>query len=103
MKRRLPINRQNVLLLAAGAILAIGGVFIVQEVQNMPQPLRYQDKGVTIQWLPQSVKRWSKDMDTMGKKYNVDPNLLAIIMTIESGGNPKANSGVATGLMQITK
>ncbi len=74
----------------------------MQKVQNMPQPLRYQDKGVTIQWLPQSVKKWSTDMEKMGKKYNIDPNLMAIIMNIESGGNPKANSGVATGLMQIT-
>lgn len=75
---------------------------MVNQIQKMPKPLRYQDQGVTIQWLPQSVKKWSKEMEITGKTYNVDPNLLAIIMTIESGGNPKAHSDVATGLMQIT-
>ena len=50
----------------------------------MPKPLRYQDQGVTIQWLPQSVKSGPKEMEITGKTYNVDPNLLAIIMTIES-------------------
>ena len=102
MKRRVPINRQTGPALGLGIVLAIGGIYVVNQIQKMPKPLRYQDQGVTIQWLPQSVKKWSKDMEITGKTYNVDPNLLAIIMTIESGGNPKAHSDVATGLMQIT-
>jgi soluble lytic murein transglycosylase-like protein len=38
----------------------------------------------------------------MAKRYQVDPNLIAIIMTMESGGFVKADSGQAQGLMQIT-
>jgi soluble lytic murein transglycosylase len=39
----------------------------------------------------------------MAKKYNIDPNFIAIIMTMESGGYSKAKSNDnAQGLMQIT-
>jgi soluble lytic murein transglycosylase len=39
----------------------------------------------------------------MAKKYKVDPNFIAIIMTMESGGDPQASSAAgAKGLMQIT-
>jgi soluble lytic murein transglycosylase-like protein len=38
----------------------------------------------------------------MAQKYDIDPNLIAIIMTIESGGYAKATSEAgAKGLMQI--
>src|SRR6185437_8643165 len=36
------------------------------------------------------------------KRYNIDANFIAIIMTMESGGYSKADSGEAQGLMQIT-
>ncbi len=39
----------------------------------------------------------------MAKKYNIDPDFIAIIMTMESGGYAKAKSDAgAEGLMQIT-
>ncbi len=39
----------------------------------------------------------------MAKKYNVDPDMIAIIMTLESGGYSQAVSGDdAKGLMQVT-
>jgi soluble lytic murein transglycosylase-like protein len=39
----------------------------------------------------------------MSARYDIDPNLIAIIMTMESGGDPKASSYAgAKGLMQVT-
>lgn len=57
---------------------------------------------ITSPWIPETVKFWHKDIAEMSKKYNLDANLIAIIMTLESGGDPKAESEVkAKGLMQI--
>jgi len=67
------------------------------------KPLSPENGKVTISWLPDSVKQWQKPMEQMGKKYNIDPDLLAILMTMESGGNPKAHSEAdAQGLLQVT-
>ncbi len=63
--------------------------------------LAYQQKGVTIPWLPSSVTRWNSKIIEQGKRYNVDPNFIAILMTLESGGYSQADSGFAMGLMQI--
>ncbi len=65
-------------------------------------PLAYQASGITIAWLPDTVRRWDASINEFGKKYNIDPNLLAIIITMESGGYPQARSEAgAQGLMQI--
>lgn len=64
--------------------------------------MAYQDKGVTIKWLPDTVTRWKSTIIEQGNKYNVDPNFIAILMTLESGGYSKADSGFAQGLMQVT-
>lgn len=63
--------------------------------------LPYTTASITIGWLPQTVVRWRNDIEVQAKKYDIDANLIAIIMTLESGGNPQANSGQALGLMQI--
>ena len=58
---------------------------------------------MSIPWLPDTVKRWEDIFNEMGRKYNIDPNLLAIITTLESGGYTKAVSPAdAQGLMQVT-
>lgn len=58
---------------------------------------------LTVQWLPATVTRWQEPIVEMAKKYGIDPDLLAIIMTMESGGNPQAHSEAdAQGLMQVT-
>jgi len=67
-------------------------------------PFKPQADTVTTPWIPPTVKKWQTPIDQMAKKYQVDPNLIAIVMTVESGGNPKASSSAdAKGLMQITK
>jgi hypothetical protein len=101
LRRRLPSPR-DLLLVAMGIMLAFIGIRLSHMFDLTPKPL--SDKGsITISWLPDTVKRWQQPIEAAGKKYNIDPNLLAIIMTMESGGNPKAHSGSdAQGLMQVT-
>ena len=66
-------------------------------------PLSYQRAGITAAWIPSTVKHWDTPINDMAKKYDVDANLVAIITTIESGGNAKAKSEAnAMGLMQVT-
>jgi hypothetical protein len=49
-----------------------------------------------------SVQHWKDDLLLWGEEYDVDPNLLATVMQIESCGNPQALSRVgAIGLFQV--
>jgi hypothetical protein len=49
-----------------------------------------------------SVQHWQEDLLAWGEEYEVDPNLLATVMQIESCGNPQALSRVgAIGLFQV--
>jgi soluble lytic murein transglycosylase len=87
---------------ALGALLILVGIMLSNNFHNQPVPLSMQSPSVTIPWLPQNVRQWQPLIQEMSSRYDIDPNLVAIIITIESGGNPKAHSGVgAQGLMQI--
>jgi soluble lytic murein transglycosylase-like protein len=85
-----------------GIAVAVLIFVIVIMINRSAVPLRPQTATIDSPWIPVTVKHWEPQIDAMAKKYNIDPNFLAIIMTLESGGDPKANSGQATGLMQIT-
>lgn len=66
-------------------------------------PLKPETSDITIPWIPATVQRWKDPISEMSKKYDIDPNLIAIIMTLESGGYSKAaSSAEAQGLSQIT-
>ncbi len=66
-------------------------------------PLAAQTATVDIPWIPSTVKQWQQPISDMAKQYNIDPDLLAIIITLESGGYAKAESEAdAKGLMQVT-
>lgn len=99
--KRLP-SRHDWLMILAGAVFTVAVFGIIKLVHNAQVPLKPEASGITATWIPPTVKRWQGPIDEMAKKYDIDPNLLAIIMTLESGGYSKANSGVANGLMQIT-
>jgi len=72
-------------------------------ITHSHKPLNPQADQITSPWIPQTVKRWERPIDEMAKKYQLDPNLIAIVMTMESGGDSKASSSAgAHGLMQIT-
>jgi len=57
---------------------------------------------IDIPWLPATIAVWNDRLIAAGQAHGVDPALLAIVMLVESGGNPLARSGAgATGLMQV--
>lgn len=64
--------------------------------------LHYVSSGLDIPWLPETVLRFKKEIEHQARRYDINANLVAIIMTLESGGYTKADSGQAQGLMQIT-
>lgn len=96
------ISTRDWVMLCIGIIIAIGGGMLVNKFENQHKPLKPESKGITSPWIPDTVKHWEKPISEMAKRYDIDPNLIAIIMTLESGGYPKAKSEVdAKGLMQI--
>lgn len=53
-------------------------------------------------WAPQSVARWRNEIEAAAAAHGVDPALVAIIVLVESGGNPNAvSSSGALGLSQV--
>jgi len=75
---------------------------VYDRMTNHTTPLAMPTTGVTIAWLPPTVQRWKAPIEAYGRQYNIDPNLIAIIITMESGGYAQARSEVgAQGLMQI--
>jgi hypothetical protein len=97
------LARRDGLFLLLGVVIALAGVGVINLIDNARTPIPYQPAGITAAWIPSTVKHWSGPINQMAKKYDVDPNLIAIIMTMESGGDAKAESSdKAQGLMQIT-
>jgi hypothetical protein len=48
------------------------------------------------------VQYWGEEINTWSQEHNLDPNLVATVMQIESCGNPRAKSSVgAMGLFQV--
>jgi soluble lytic murein transglycosylase-like protein len=100
------------MLIGAAGIFAVGalagglGVAAFERI-SQDSPLKPESgdaqSNLVIEWLPDTVKRWKSQIEKYSSMYEIDPNLLAIMMTVESGGDPAADSGVAQGLMQITK
>lgn len=89
-------------MLAIGAVVVLVILGIITLISHSRTPLAPQAATITSPWIPSTVKHWEKPIDQMAQKYKLDPNYLALIMTMESGGYAKANSGEAKGLMQIT-
>ncbi len=57
---------------------------------------------VSVPWLPPRVRRFAPLLEAASRQHGVDANLLAIMVLVESGGDPNAKSPVgATGLMQL--
>jgi len=56
----------------------------------------------SIAWMPGAIAQWEVQFEEAAQRHGVDPDLLAIVALIESGGNPQAQSSYgARGLMQI--
>lgn len=90
-------------MLVIGVLVTLAGMFTADYIRSKQTPLPYRREGITAKWIPDSVRHWEALINEMGKKYNIDPNLIAIVMTMESGGYAKAESEAgAKGLMQVT-
>jgi soluble lytic murein transglycosylase-like protein len=89
-------------MMVAGVVIALVILGVTTLISHSKTPLGPQAATITSPWIPSTVKHWQQPIDQMAQKYKIDPNYLAIIMTMESGGYAKANSGQAQGLMQIT-
>lgn len=51
---------------------------------------------------PEAVRNWCDLIEKYGRQHEIDPNLIASVVWLESGGNPKAYSrSGAVGLMQV--
>lgn len=78
-------------------------MIIAQSLQSdKPVPALKYSGGMSVTWLPKTVQRFDSKINTMAKRYNIDANLVVLIMTFESGGYTRADSGQARGLMQVT-
>lgn len=102
LRRLLTLSNRDAVMLLLGALAAIviGGAIMV--LQSKETVMTYQENGITAKWIPPTVRHYERDIEEMAERYDIDANLVAIIMTMESGGNPKAKSEVgAQGLMQI--
>jgi hypothetical protein len=97
-------HRRDILFFIIGILAAVLFMLLGNAIRNdVQKPLKPESKGITIPWIPETVKHWEKPIAEMAKEYEIDPNLLAIIMTLESGGYTKAHSHAdAKGLMQVT-
>lgn len=97
------VTVRDCVLLLTGALVVLGGFLTGHIIQGKRVPLKVEQPSISIQWLPATVTHWSASIQEMARKYNVDPNLIAIIVTVESGGDAQAQSEAgAKGLMQIT-
>jgi beta-lactamase regulating signal transducer with metallopeptidase domain len=55
-----------------------------------------------IDWLPDQVARWTPEVDKAAARHGIDPELLALVVLMESRGNPQAVSSMgARGLVQL--
>jgi len=53
-------------------------------------------------WTPDTVRHWQRPIERAAEAHGVSPELIAIQMIIESGGDPEAVSSMgAVGLMQV--
>src|SRR6478735_8243796 len=97
------LSVRDTVMISAGVALAAAGFIGLHVIRNSKTAVPYQEEGITARWIPSTVKRWDRQINEMAKKYDIDANFIAIIMTLESGGNAKAKSEAdAVGLMQVT-
>lgn len=90
-----------VLGLALMAIVFLGGV-PWQEISRQAAPAVYSGTTKMASLYSPSVLRWSDDVLRWAEDYDLDPNLVATVMQIESCGNPRARSSAgAAGLFQV--
>lgn len=97
------VSYRDAVMLLMGATLTFLAFKVIGTMQSTMTPLGASQSGpISMAHLPAEVQEWEAPVMEMSRKYNLDANLIAIIMTVESRGNPDAVSPVgAQGLMQV--
>ncbi len=98
-----------VFLIPPAAIIVIGFVILMATDQIKPQPTpRPYDGGPTAQpgvlapFFSKPVQFWEGSIQEWARKWDLDANLVATVMQIESCGDPEAVSKAgAAGLFQV--
>ena len=86
-------------LTAVGALAALGLVVALIATTSV---IGGATHGFTPAWMPESVERWSPQIEKAAERHGVDPTLISIMTLVESRGNPDAvSSWGALGLMQV--
>lgn len=81
----------------APAVLAVVGLTV--HAISPPAP---EASALEIPWLPEPVRAWEDEIIAAANTHDIDPELLAIVTLVESGGNPAATSSAgARGLVQV--
>jgi soluble lytic murein transglycosylase-like protein len=92
----------GLLLLAATALLGLSCKSRRGPAPEQARARLVREETLDIAWLPAPVSYWKDELERLGAVHGVAPDLLAIIVLVESGGNPQARSTTgAVGLMQI--
>jgi len=66
------------------------------------EKIQESSEALPIAWMPETVLRWSFLIKEIANQYQIDPNLVTVIILCESGGNFAAvSSSGAIGLMQV--
>ncbi|MGB9706781.1 MAG: transglycosylase SLT domain-containing protein [Microgenomates group bacterium] len=74
---------------------------VFQEEVKRTEVVTFTER-LPIPWMPKTVLRWSSEIKKVAEEYQVDPNLVAVMVLCESGGAFSAVSGSgAIGLMQV--
>ena len=100
---RLPRTRRRACAIAC-ALLALGlGACRDREQQRATDHRACLQSGeLDVGWLPGTVTHWRAEIERLARQHGLDPDLVAIVVLVESGGGPHARSGTgALGLMQI--
>ncbi len=95
------------LALAAAAALLFGaalpaGALAPSALQGTPAAPLGAEAGLGIAWLPQALEPWLPFVREAAATHRVDPRLVALVLLVESAGDPAARSPMGSrGLMQI--
>ncbi len=83
--------------LAVVATMSVGGYALAHVAEDATA-----DDRLSVAWMPESVVDFEPEIVAAARRHGVDPDLVAIVVLIESRGNPTAVSPTgARGLMQL--
>lgn len=99
--RRFFIPILAVLLVSTGLVLGLSRIEIAQAETSVFQPEAEPEIGIAPLFSPE-VQAWEDQIMSWSKSYQLDPNLIATVMQIESCGYSQARSPAgAMGLFQV--